>query len=72
MDFIMALKNTLSKSDLVWMIMDRLRKSTHFTPVRTNYNIAKLAEIYVGEIVRLHGVPSNIISDRDPKFTSHF
>lgn len=52
--------------------MDRLTKSTHFIPVRTNYNVAKLAEVYVEEIVRLHGVPSSIVSDRDPKFTSHF
>lgn len=54
------------------MIVERLTKSTHFILVRTNYNMEKLVEIFVVEIVRLHRVPSSIISDRDPKFTSHF
>jgi hypothetical protein len=52
--------------------VDRLTKSAHFLPVKTTYNVAKLTEIYIEEIVRLHGVPSSIISDRNPKFTSHF
>lgn len=72
MDFVVALPKTQRKFDSIWVIVDRLTKSAHFIPVRTNYNVAKLAEIYVGEIVRLHGVPSSIVSDRDPKFTSHF
>lgn len=45
--------------------------STHFIPVRTNYIVAKLAKMYVGEIFKLHGVSSSIISDRNTKFTSH-
>lgn len=72
MDFVVALPKTQRKFDSIWVIVDRLTKSAHFIPVRTNYNVAKLAEIYVGEIVGLHGVPSSIVSDRDPKFTSHF
>ena len=43
-----------------------------FLPVRTTYKVDQLTEIYIAEIVRLHGVPSSIVSDRDPKFTSHF
>ena len=72
MDFVVALPKTQRKFDSIWVIVDRLTKSAHFIPVRTNYNVAKLAEIYIEEIVRLHGVPSSIVSDRDPKFTSHF
>lgn len=72
MDFVGALPKTQSKFDSIWVIVDRLTKSTHFIPVRTNYNVAKLAEIYIAEIVKLHGVPSSIVSDRDPNFTSHF
>ena len=34
--------------------------------------MAKLAQLYIKEIVRLHGVPSSIVSDRDPRFTSPF
>ncbi|KAL0410911.1 UNVERIFIED_CONTAM: Retrovirus-related Pol polyprotein from transposon [Sesamum latifolium] len=51
---------------------DRLTKSTHFLPIRQGDSLDKLAELYVAEIVRLHGVPVSIVSDRDPRFTSHF
>ncbi|GJQ90222.1 DNA/RNA polymerases superfamily protein [Tanacetum coccineum] len=47
-------------------------KSAHFLPIRKNYGISKLAEIFRQEIVRLHGTRTSIVSDRDPKFTSHF
>ena len=52
--------------------MDRLTKSAHFLPVRTDYSLDKLAELYIKEIVQLHGIPISIISDRDPRFTSRF
>ncbi|KAL0378461.1 UNVERIFIED_CONTAM: Transposon Ty3-G Gag-Pol polyprotein [Sesamum radiatum] len=51
---------------------DRLTKSAHFLPIRLGDSLDKLAELYVSEIVRLHGVPVSIVSDRDPRFTSHF
>ncbi|KAK8976607.1 hypothetical protein V6N11_057207 [Hibiscus sabdariffa] len=72
MDFVTGLPLTPSKKDSVWVIVDRLTKSAHFIPVRTNYPVDKLAKLYISEIVRLHGVPLSIISDRDPKFTSRF
>ncbi|KAM6576851.1 hypothetical protein CsatB_028688 [Cannabis sativa] len=50
----------------------RFTKSAHFLPVQTNFSIDQYAELYVREIVRLHGVPKSIVSDRDPKFTSRF
>ena len=50
--------------------MDRLTKSAHFLPVRTDYALDKLAYLYIKEIFWLHGIP--IISDRDPRFTSRF
>ena len=52
--------------------MDKLTKSAHFIPVRIDYSMDRLAELYVDEIVRLHGVPLSIVSDRDPRFTSRF
>ena len=52
--------------------MDQLTKSAHFLPVGKNYTLERLAKLYVNEIVRLHGVPESIISDRDPRFTSKF
>ena len=52
--------------------MDRLTKSAHFLAMNLRISMAKLAQLYIKEIVRLHGVPSSIISDRDPQFTSRF
>ena len=72
MDFVVGLPRTQKRHDSIWVIVDRLTKSAHFLPVRSTYNVQKLTEIYVVEIVRLHGVPSSIVSDRDLKFTSHF
>ncbi|XP_019059502.1 PREDICTED: uncharacterized protein LOC109117172 [Tarenaya hassleriana] len=50
--------------------VDRLTKSAHFLPIRLEYPIERFAQIYIDEIVRLHGVPSEIISDRYARFTS--
>ena len=54
------------------MIVDKLTKSSHFIPVRIDYSMDRLAELYVEEIVQLHGVPLSIVSDRDSRFTSRF
>ena len=54
------------------MTIDILTKSAHFIPVRIDYSMDRLAELYVNEIVRMHGVPLSIVSDRDPRFTSRF
>ena len=53
-------------------MVDRLTKSSHFLLVRTDYTHDKMTELYIREIVRLHGIPISIISDRDPRFTSRF
>jgi len=52
--------------------VDRLTKSTHFLPLNIRYSLEKLSELYIREIVRLHGVPTSIISYREPRFTSKF
>ncbi|KAL4336182.1 hypothetical protein GQ457_07G005600 [Hibiscus cannabinus] len=72
MDFVTGLPMTPSKKDSVWVIVDRFTKCAHFLPIHTTYTYDKLAELYIREIVRLHGVPKSIVSDRDPKFTSRF
>ena len=54
------------------MIVDQLTKSAHFLPANVEDSLEKLAKLYVDEIVRLHGVPVLIVSDRDPRFTSRF
>ncbi|KAL2248184.1 UNVERIFIED_CONTAM: Transposon Tf2-12 polyprotein [Sesamum indicum] len=60
------------KHDTIWVIVDRLTKSAHFLPVRITDSLDKLARLYIFEIVRLHGVPVSIVSDRDSRFTSRF
>ena len=49
-----------------------MTKLAHFLPIKTTYTVDKLAEVYIQEIVRLHGVPVSIVSDRDSRFTSTF
>ena len=72
MDFVVGLPRTRAGFDAIWVIVDRLTKSAHFLPVRTKFSLDRLAELYINEIVRLHGIPVSIVSDRDPRFTSRF
>ena len=72
MDFIVGLPRTRTGYDFIWVVVDCLTKATHFIPVKTTYNSAVLAELYVARIVCLHGVPKKIVSDRGTQFTSHF
>ena len=72
MDFVSSFPLHPNKHDAVWVIVDRLTKSAHFLPVRLDYSMDRLAELYVSEIVRLHGIPLSIVSDRDARFTSRF
>jgi hypothetical protein len=72
MDFVTSLPNTPKGNDVIWVIVDRLTKSAHFLPINISFPVSQLAEIYIRDIVKLHGVPSSIVSDRDPRFTSRF
>jgi len=72
MDFVTHLPRSTKGHDLVWVIVDRLTKCAHFLPMNQKWSMDKLAELYVREVVRLHGVPDSIVSDRDPRFTSRF
>nr|GEV62537.1 putative reverse transcriptase domain-containing protein [Tanacetum cinerariifolium] len=72
MVFVTKLPRTSSGHDTIWVIMDRLTKSTHFLPMREDYKMDRLARLHLNEIVARHGVPISIISDRDSDFTSTF
>jgi hypothetical protein len=63
MDFIVDLPLTGCKFNSIWVIIDRLTKSTHFILVHTFYRVAKYTELYISHILCLHGVPKTIISD---------
>ncbi|GJY44450.1 reverse transcriptase domain-containing protein [Tanacetum coccineum] len=72
MDFITKLPKTSSGHDIIWVIIDRLTKSTHFIPTRETDSMETLTRLYIKEIVSRHGVPISIISDHDRHFTSRF
>ena len=72
MDFVTGLPKTRKKHDAIWVVVDRLTKSAHFLPIRETHSVSELSEIFQQEIVRLHGTPVSIVSDRDPRFTSRF
>jgi hypothetical protein len=72
MDFMSGLPRASSGQDAIWVIVDRLTKTAHFLPIKMTYSMDRLAELYIKEIVRLHGIPVSMVSDRDPRFTSRF
>ena len=72
MDFVTPFPRTSQRHDAVWVIVDRLTKSTHFLAVRMTFSLERFYQLYILEIVRLHGVPVSIVSDRDSRFTAHF
>ncbi|XP_069152940.1 uncharacterized protein [Solanum lycopersicum] len=61
-DFVVGLPTTVGGYDSIWVVVDRLTKSAHFIPVRVKYTTEKLVELYISQIMRLHGVPVSIIS----------
>jgi hypothetical protein len=70
MDFIVGLPNTSRHHDSIWVIVDRLTKTAHFLLVHTTHRTEKYAEIYIDQIVRLHGIPRTIVSDRGAPFVA--
>nr|GEX21668.1 putative reverse transcriptase domain-containing protein [Tanacetum cinerariifolium] len=72
MDFIIKLHRTESGHDTIWVVVDRLTKSTHFIAMREDYSMEKLARLYIDEIIARHGVPVSIILNQDGRFTSRF
>ena len=72
MDFISDFPLTQMKHDAVWVIVDRLTKSAHFLPIRLDYFVDRIVELYVSEIVRLNGILLSMVSDCDPRFMSRF
>eukprot|EP00253_Pinus_taeda_P036468 PITA_36468 len=72
MEFITGLMRTVKKHDSIMVVVDRLRKVSHFIPVKTTYSTNEVAQVFIREIVRLHGVLKKIATNRDAKFTFKF
>jgi hypothetical protein len=71
-DFIVSLPCTEAGHDAIMVVIDRLSKLTHLIPTVTEATAPDVAELFVNHVVKLHGMPDTIVSDRDPKFTSVF
>ena len=72
MDFLTHFPRTPQGHDTVWVIVDRITKSAHFLALRMTLTLERFCQLYNREIVDLHGVLVSIVSDRDPRFTTHF
>ena len=71
LDFITGLPKSKGY-EAILVVVDRLSKYSHFILLKHPYTAKSIAELFVKEIVRLHGIPKSLISDRDPLFVSHF
>jgi hypothetical protein len=71
LDFITGLPKSKGFG-VVLVVVDRLSKYSHFILLKHPYTAKSIVELFVREVVRLHGIPSSLISDRDPLFVSHF
>ena len=72
MNFITKLPKRRLKNDVIMVVVDKLTKETHFILVKTTHKAANIANIYMKEVARLHGIPKAIVLGRDSKFNSNF
>jgi hypothetical protein len=72
MDFITKLPKTAKQHDSIMVVVDKLTKATHFIPVKFMHKAANIVDIYMKEVVILHGAPNTILYEKYPKFTSNF
>ena len=72
LDFVTGLPRTARGHDAVLVVVDRFTKWAYFIPTQTTVDAKGTAELFHEWIFSRHGMPKGIVSDRDPRFTSHF
>ncbi len=72
LDFIGPLKRTARGYNAILVVMDRLSKQAHYIPTTTTVTAVGIARLVWDNIIKYHGIPQVIISDRDPRWTSNF
>jgi hypothetical protein len=72
MDFITKLPRTTKQHDSIMVVVEKFTKVSHFIPVNLMHKEIDIADIYMREIARIHGLPKTIVFEKDAKFTSNF
>ncbi|MCO5592257.1 hypothetical protein L7F22_046255 [Adiantum nelumboides] len=72
MDFIFGLPKSIHGNTGIWTIVDRFSKQAHFIPVKKTIKAHQMATLFISQVFKYHGLPTSIVSDRDPRMTSNF
>ena len=72
MEFIMGFPRTVRQHDSIMVVVEKLTKVAHFIPVKSTFSASDVAQVFIRDVVKLHGVLKKIVPDKDAKFTSKF